>query len=284
MTYFGFLALFIGIPLAILAVLHWRDARRGKHLPPSLATWQPAFVIGAHVLVALIYTTPWDNYLVATRVWWYDPALVTGIVFGWVPLEEYTFFVIQTILTGMFYIYLARRLAPSASDTPSSPGQARSLRIGGAAMAGAIWIGSIVLLASGWAPGTYLGLEIVWAFPPIILQLAFGADIIWRYRRLVFFTLLPATFYLCGADALAIGSGTWTIDPAQSTGITVGILPLEEIVFFLLTNTLIVFGTTLVLAQESQTRAPQSVIDWMARLSSKPAHAQSQTDPTLHKA
>ena len=23
-----------------------------------------------------VYTTPWDNYLVATNVWWYDPALV----------------------------------------------------------------------------------------------------------------------------------------------------------------------------------------------------------------
>ena len=30
-------------------------------------------------MIAVVYTTHWDNYLVATRVWWYDPALVSGI-------------------------------------------------------------------------------------------------------------------------------------------------------------------------------------------------------------
>jgi lycopene beta-cyclase len=279
MTYFGFLALFIGLPLAILAILHRIDWQRGKHLPPALASWHPGFVVAAHVVVAFVYTTPWDNYLVATNVWWYDPALVTGIVFGWVPIEEYSFFILQTVLTGMWLVYLARRLGktPSRAVGPGTPeySQDRSARLRwiGAGVAGAIWIASIVLLASGWRPGTYLGLEIVWAFPPLILQLAFGADILWRYRRLIFWTLVPATLYLCIADAIAIGSGTWTIDPSQSTGLMIGVLPIEEVIFFLLTNVLIVFGATLVLAEESQARAPQVVLNWMARFAAKPPHA-----------
>lgn len=274
MTYFGFLALFVGIPILILAVLHLRDARNGKRLPSDLASWNPAFVIGAHVVVAFVYTTPWDNYLVATNVWWYDPELVTGIVFGWVPIEEYTFFILQTVLTGMYLIYLARRIQ---TDLPPSrqtdAGSTRGLRAISAGVAGLVWIGSVIILAVGWRPGTYLGLEIVWAFPPIILQLAFGADILWRRRRLIFWALVPSTIYLCIADAIAIGSGTWTIDPAQSTGLMVGVLPIEEIIFFLLTNLLIVFGATLVLAKESQSRAPQVVINWMSRIATRPRQA-----------
>jgi lycopene cyclase domain-containing protein len=66
--------------------------------------------IGLHVVIALVYTTPWDNYLVATNVWWYDPELVTGIVIGWVPIEEYTFFILQPILGGLWIFFLRNRM------------------------------------------------------------------------------------------------------------------------------------------------------------------------------
>ena len=39
--------------------------------------------------------------------------------------------------------------------------------------------------------------------------------------------------------------------PAQSTGIFVGALPIEELIFFTLTNTLIVFGMTLLLSYKT---------------------------------
>ena len=52
-------------------------------------------------------------------------------------------------------------------------------------------------------------------------------------------------------DFLAIGAGTWTIDPAQTTGILLGgVLPIEEVVFFLLTNVLIVFGMVLMIGMD----------------------------------
>ena len=55
------------------------------------------------------------------------------------------------------------------------------------------------------------------------------------------------------ADFLAIGSGTWAISPGQSLNFLIGgVLPLEEVVFFLLTNTLITFGVVLVISEEGQ--------------------------------
>src|SRR5512139_63361 len=101
MTYFGFLAIFLGIPILTLGLITWADTRRGRQIPPYMSAWNPWAAIALHAVVAVIYTTPWDNYLVATGVWYYDPALVTGILLGWVPIEEYTFFVVQSILAGL---------------------------------------------------------------------------------------------------------------------------------------------------------------------------------------
>jgi len=256
MTYFAFLALFVGIPIVLLLGVAWLDVRAGRQRPAALANWPIAGGILLHALIALVYTTPWDNYLVATGVWWYDPALVTGIVLGWVPIEEYTFFVVQPILAGLWLTALVRRL-PVASQPAAGDGRIRSV---GLALIGLIWLGSVAILWSGWQPGTYLALELVWALPPIALQWGFGGDILWRNGKLVLLSIIPLTLYLSGADALAIGAGTWTIDPAQSTGLLLaGILPVEEFIFFGLTNTLVTFGLTLIWAAESQTRI-QSIL------------------------
>lgn len=259
MTYFGFLALFLGIPLALLGALARWDSRHGKRLPARLSSWPARFVILAHIVAAVLYTTPWDNYLVATGVWWYDPQLVTGIVLGWVPIEEYTFFVLQTLAMGLLLAGLAKRL-PMPSEPPTRPPGWGGVRAVATTVTATIWLISTVVLLSGWAPGTYLTLILSWALIPVIVQMAIGADILWRYRTLVFWTLVPATLYLGFADSIAIGAGTWTIDPQQTTGILIGRLPVEEGLFFLMTNLLVVFGMVLVLAAETQERAPKAVL------------------------
>jgi lycopene cyclase domain-containing protein len=253
MTYFGFLLRFLVLPLVILwGVVVW-DGSRGLRLPPPLTNHPAGPVILLHALIALTYTTPWDNYLVATNVWWYDPELVSGITFGWVPLEEYTFFVLQPLLAGLIFLVLARRLP--AAPQPVKPSAA--LRRGATVAGGLIWLASVALLLSRWQPGTYLALQLVWAVPPILLQLAFGADILWHHRRLVALTVGIATLYLAATDLLAIAAGTWTIDPEQTLHLLIlGVLPLEEFTFFLLTNVLLVFGVTLAVAETSAHRVP----------------------------
>ena len=56
-------------------------------------------------------------------------------------------------------------------------------------------------------------------------------------------------------DMVALKETIWAISPSQTTGILfLGILPLEEIVFFFVTNMMITFGMTLLLANASQAR------------------------------
>lgn len=263
MTYLNFLIIFLGGPLVALSLLHGL-ARRGQR-PSALVSRTAWVAVIVHMFIALAYTTPWDNYLVASGVWTYDPALVLGITFGWVPLEEYLFFLLQPLAAGMWLLWLARRL-PAAAEPPARP---RLWRVVPTAVLGALWVGAVALLVSGWAPGTYLALELAWAMPPIMLQTAVGGDILWRHRRLVGTALLTMTAYLSGADAIAINSGTWTINPAASLNIFLGPLPVEELTFFLITNVLIVFGVTLVAAGGARERLAD-MLRLVARLLGRP--------------
>ena len=252
MAYLAFLSIFICIPALFFAFLNWLLRRQGSPLPSSLRAWPATPVVGAHVLLALLYTSPWDNYLVATRVWWYDPDLVLGITFGYVPLEEYLFFAGQTALLSLALLAAARLMPPSDLSFRSHP----RLRLGSAGLTLATWLYALFLLGAGSPQSTYLGLELAWGIVPLSVQLVFGADILWHYRRQVLWTVLLGTLYLSLADAVAIHSGTWTIDPQQSLGFALGgILPLEEFIFFLLTTAMVVFGVTLVIARQSHQRA-----------------------------
>jgi lycopene cyclase domain-containing protein len=245
MTYLGFLVVVLGLPLVVAGLLTRRDARRGQRLSVRAVS-----ALAILVATAVVYTTPWDNYLVATRVWWYDPARVLGLTLGWVPLEEYAFFVLQTVAVGLLLLVVTRRLGPDERTTDSP-----ALRIASAGALTLVWLAAVSVLVSGPRPATYMALLLAWALPPLALQLAVGADILWRYRRAVFTVLLGATAYLGLADAVAIGAGVWTIDPGQSLGLWLGgALPVEELVFFLVTNSLVVFGLTLAMAPEMGTR------------------------------
>lgn len=250
MTYLNFLVLFLIIPIILILVVLWKENQQGSRLPHAFRMLPFWIILAIHVFAAVVYTTPWDNYLVANGVWFYNRMLVTGIRFGWVPAEEYTFFVLQTILTGLVWLVLAKRFGSSQGSLESNP----SVRPYSVILLFLFWLLGLIVFFS--APsGTYLGLILMWSLPPIILQLLFGADILWENRRLVGTTIVLVTLYLSITDSLAIRSGTWTIAPGQSLQVFFGgVLPLEEFIFFLVTNTLIVFGITLGLSQKSRER------------------------------
>jgi lycopene cyclase domain-containing protein len=251
MTYFGFLAGFVVLPITVLLVWWFYNQRPSKNRFEHIREFPIGYSFLLLAAIAVLYTTPWDNYLVATRVWWYDPALVLGITIGWVPIEEYLFFMMQPILGGLFLLFLLSRrsIRPDREELKSG------VRKWSLPLALTIWIVALAFLISGKPSATYLGLELAWAMPVIILQLIFGADIIWRHRRMVLVAVFTLTIYLSLADAFAIQSGVWMINPMKSLGVLLGgILPVEEFIFFLLTNTMVAFGFVLVWSPESRTR------------------------------
>jgi lycopene beta-cyclase len=265
MTYFGFLLRFLVIPLVFLIGVTIRDTIKRRPMPGFDSRKVP-LIIAAHILLALVYTTPWDNYLVASGVWTYNPALVTGIVFGYVPLEEYTFFVLETLLAGLWWWFWARRLAPHALGTgiklqePFRP--SNHIRMAAFGVLFATWITAAWLFFRGPEEWNYLSITLFWALPAIFPQALFGADILWHHRKLIILVILPLSAYLSLMDIFALRDTTWSISPAQTTGVLFfGILPLEEVAFFFITNILVGFGMTLVLSELGW----QRFTDWKAR-------------------
>lgn len=230
MTYWEFHLVFM-LPALVLS---GAAARRARLELGRRAIWS----VPVLAVLALLWTTPWDNYLVATGVWSYGEDRVAGTI-GWVPVEEYVFFVLQPLFTGWLFCSMLMRARPARV----SPGPA--WRFAGSA----VWLGAAMAggLALRTEPGTYFGLILVWSAPVAAVQWMLGARAIHRYARQIVTAVVASTVYLCIADAIAIRSGIWTIRAATSTGVHLFGLPVEEVAFFLVTNILITQGLLLFL-------------------------------------
>ncbi|HSJ32356.1 MAG TPA: lycopene cyclase domain-containing protein [Longimicrobiales bacterium] len=246
MTYLQFHLVFIVPPL--LALLYAvRDAR--TVLGPR-ARW----VLPVMAVVALLYTTPWDNYLVYRGVWWYGADRVLGTI-GWVPVEEYLFFVLQPLLTGAWTYYVLVRRPPadaSFEHAPDLTARAPDLlaRLGSVRMLGAsiyLLIAGIGVFALTVERGLYLGLILAWAAPVLAAQWPFIARGVTAAPGRFAAAVAVPTVYLWIADRVAIGAGIWSISPRYTTGVHIAGLPLEEAAFFLVTNLLVVQGVQLFL-------------------------------------
>ncbi len=236
MSYLFFLILFIGLPLLILSAALYRSESENK-----LFNLKGILILA---LAAMLYTTPWDNYLVANKVWWYGPDRVFAVI-GYVPVEEYMFFILQTFMTGLWSVLVFDKFKISEDESKSTMQ----------------WIGILFVLISTFVGGVfclfntssfYLGLILAWATPIVILQYIIGGRHTLKNINIFLYCTIPPTLYLWAADYYAIQDGIWEISKEYTIGIQVGVLPVEEMVFFLVTNIMVVQGLLLFNAMKSK--------------------------------
>jgi lycopene cyclase domain-containing protein len=224
LSYLGFHAVFVVPPLVALGAA--RRARSHRDIRVGIA------VI---TVVALAYTTPWDNLLVAHGVWSYGDEAVVATLWH-APVEEYLFIALQPVLTGLWVAGL-----PWATIPPASV--ARRERAIGVFAGAAVGVVGVALLVR---PATrYLGAILAWAGPVLALQWGVGWPVVWARRRTVALGVALPTLYLCVADRIAIDLGVWTLADQYTTGVAVAGLPVEEGLFFLVTNLFVVQGLVL---------------------------------------
>lgn len=234
LTYLRFHLLFLAPPLLALAVA----ARLRPATPAARVRGCDARAVGIALMavVALLYTTPWDNYLVSVGAWGYGEGRVL-LRAGHVPLGEYLFFVLQPVLAGL-WLY---RLPTAVGSLEITPAQ-RALGVG---------LGGAVSLSGWWLAATdatfYLGALFVWAGPVLSLQWGFGWTYLAERRRTVLLGVAVPTLYLWVVDRIAIANGVWFLSGRYTTGYAVpGLgLPVEEAAFFALTNLFVVQGLVL---------------------------------------
>ena len=114
-------------------------------------------------------------------------------------------------------------------------------------------------MESRWA---YLIHLMAWALPIILLQLVVLARHYKERTGAVLRAVLPPAFviggYLAVADHLAISAGIWTFGEGKHLGVYVGAVPLEEVLFFVMTSLLVSLGVALFTAVlgRKEARAP----------------------------
>ncbi|ORY52898.1 terpenoid synthase [Rhizoclosmatium globosum] len=226
LTYFGVHCIYTLPPILVLYTA----------LRPFITATEIAKVV-AICLLAVVYTTPWDNYIVAKGAWTYPKDRVLGVI-GYVPVEEYAFFIIQTVFTGLVYTAIIPWNMLVFHLKPAS---------------GFVRYGPIVMLLSaatiGFAlaiPGTknfYIGALLAWSLPILALEWLSAGPFIWSLRTPAFAVVGVSTAYLCFVDHTAIKAGVWQISHKGTTGLLLTPhLPIEEALFFLIVNCMIVFG------------------------------------------
>jgi lycopene cyclase domain-containing protein len=96
-TYLQWLAVFLGLPLAVMWATHFR------------LLWSQRRAILAGALWALLISVPWDWWAIRMRVWTFPSDTHLGLWVGGIPLEEYLFIVGATMFVASFTLVLGAR-------------------------------------------------------------------------------------------------------------------------------------------------------------------------------
>ena len=230
LTYADFLLIFLVAPLVALLIALGVSAR-SRLLDCRFLT-----LTGGLALVALLYMAPWDHTAAVWGLWSWAPGRTWGLRWWDVPPEEYLFCALEALLaSALVYAALLWRQRRTPAATMTTPPRAH----GAALSLAGLLIAAPVGLAARW---NYLPFLLVWALPVIILQWALGGRYLWRARSL----WAPVSLILCAwltlADAVAISTGVWRFDPRALLGPALGPVPLEEILFYLLTSLMVTQG------------------------------------------
>jgi len=197
-------------------------------------------------VVASVYTTPWDNLLVYLDVWGYSDHRILATI-GWVPIEEYAFFTIETLMVGGFWMACFPSFDALKNPPTSSRRRTKSIAI-------AVLVGLILAALCAWGfylifmvpSGLYLGLILSWSSPVLLLQWIVGSQALLRHKRQLAICLTMAACYLSAIDRWAISQGIWLINSQKTVPMVMDtILPFEEALFFVVTSMMCVWGLTL---------------------------------------
>ncbi len=152
------------------------------------------------------------------------------------------FFLLQPVLTGLWYMIVRTRRYEVRTDTPP---YARLTLI-------SLWLvatlaGSLMLTGTSTL---YLGLILVWVGPVLAGMAWLSAETFWKHRAEWMVSIAVPTVYLWMADRIAIGAGIWYISDRYSLNFDPLGLPIEEALFFLVTNMMVVQGLMMFLPDD----------------------------------
>lgn len=241
MTYSKFHAIF-NIPLLIIL----------SGLNFLVAPWSRGELLAFFTVLAIvgIFTTPWDNAAAKWGLWGFPRDRVLAWL-GYLPVEEYAFFFLQSInvmlLTRWSMLEFGWRMKIESGIGDISPVATVEILV--------IWAAAWLLV---WLrpprPCYHYAIHLLfWFLPVLCLQWAVAPTVLASHEGLLFLVFLVMGTYYTLADMVAVKAGTWFFDEKQITGHKFGgILPWEEAAFFFLTSLLVAQSYLILLPPEAR--------------------------------
>ncbi len=240
MTYFRFHLLFNLPPLVLLIAL-------------NVATpWTPGEIaaLGWVLLAVMVFTTPWDNLAAKWGIWGF-PREKYSLRIGYLPMEEYLFFLLQSC-NVMLTVRALLHFFPNwqiGLETEVDVWTVLCLGVSIIPWLVVAWQLKVMRKKSG--PRLNYALHLVWFLPVIYAQWIMAPPLMMGHAGLL--SLVTGIFgiYYSLADLVAVRGGTWFFDEKQITGFKLlRVLPWEEVAFFFLTSLLVAQSYLLLLPSD----------------------------------
>ncbi len=240
MTYLRFHLLFNLPPLVLLLALNW---------PEPLAGGEAA-AFGWVLLAVMVFTTPWDNLAAKWGIWGFPREKYSRRI-GYLPVEEYAFFVLQSVNVMLAVRALFRFFPDWETGAEGGIDRVTLILLGASLLVWLIVAAQLRWLRQKVGPGVNYAIHLAWFLPVIYFQWILLPPLFLGHAGLL--ALVTAVFgiYYTLADLVAVRGGTWFFDEKQITGLKLaGVLPWEEIAFFFLTSLLVAQSYLLLLPED----------------------------------
>jgi lycopene cyclase domain-containing protein len=187
----------------------------------------------------MVFTTPWDNLAVKWGIWGF-PRGKYSLRLGYLPVEEYAFFLLQSANVMLALRALFRFFPGWLTGIETGLDHLTLLLLAASVLP---WL--LVVAQARWLrrrAGSRLNyaLHLAWFLPVIYAQWVLAPSLFLAHAGLLALVTGAFGLYYTLADLVAVRGGTWFFDENQITGLKLaGLLPWEEIAFFFLTSLLV---------------------------------------------
>jgi putative membrane protein len=205
---------------------------------------------GLVLLAVMVFTTPWDNLAAKWGIWGF-PREKYSLRIGYLPVEEYAFFLLQSAnvmlaVRALFHFYPDWQIG-----LETNVGKWTVI-----CLAASLIPWSFVAIQLRWlrkhkGPRVNYAIHLAWFLPVIYAQWVLAPPLFWNHAGLLALVTVAFGVYYTLADLAAVKAGTWFFDEKQITGVKLGgVLPWEEIAFFFLTSLLVAQSYLLLLPED----------------------------------
>ncbi len=208
------------------------------------------FAGGLVLLAVMIFTSPWDNYAAKWGIWGF-PREKYSVRLGYLPVEEYAFFLLQSVNVMLAVRALLHYFPQWQTGQGVVFGRMTVICLAASILPWVLVVFQLRWLRRRGGPCVNYALHLVWFLPVIYAQWVIAPFLFLGHGALLATVALAFGFYYTLADLVAVRYGTWYFDEKQITGVKLArVLPWEEVAFFFLTSLLVAQSYLLLLPSD----------------------------------